>query len=61
MRPDKKICEIYENITMSSDDVSTEAMRNCVEYKWFTMIEKFDARLTGSQEAVGSIPLCSTN
>ena len=54
-----KICEIYENITMSRDDVSAEAMRDCVEYQWFTMIKKFDAHMTGSQEVTGSIPVSS--
>ena len=30
--------------------MSAEAMRNCVEYQWLTMIKKFDAHMTGSQE-----------
>ena len=34
--------------------VNAEAMRNCVEYQWFTIIEKFDERLTGSQEVASS-------
>ena len=52
--------QIYENITMSRDDVSAEAMRDCVEYQWFTMIEKWNEHMTGSQEVVGSIPTSST-
>ena len=52
--------QIYENITMSREGISAEAMRDCVEYQWFTMIKKIDAHMTGSQEVTGSIPLSST-
>ena len=55
-----KICEIYENITMSRYEVSAEAMRDCVEYQWFTMIEKLGEHLTGSQEVTSSSLVSST-
>ena len=31
--------QLYENITMSRDDVSAEAMQYYVEYQWVTMIK----------------------
>ena len=52
--------QLYENITMSRDDVSAEAMQYYVEYQWFTMIKKFDAHMAGSQDVTSSIPVSNT-